>query len=77
MKWPNIDQVRNFTPLPEHYVWDFLRADEIDVAIAFFETWFPSISVGLGSPSLGGMRKFSMMTGRFRRNRGADEERIG
>jgi len=50
MKWPTIDEVRSFTPLPIGYVWDFLKSDEIEVAIAFFKTWFPSIAVGMGSP---------------------------
>lgn len=52
MKWPTIDQVRSFTALPSGYTWDYLKREEIDVAIAFFKTWFPSISVGLGSPFL-------------------------
>ncbi|MCQ6255363.1 GNAT family N-acetyltransferase [Pseudomonas sp. Q11] len=49
MKWPTIDEVRGFTPLPEDYEWDYLERDEISVAISFLETWFPSISVGTGS----------------------------
>lgn len=49
MIWPTIDEVRMFTPLPAGYTWDFLSHDEIDNAIAFFKSWFPSISVGMGS----------------------------
>lgn len=49
MKWPTIDQIRSFTVLPSGYTWDYLKCEEIDVAIDFFRTWFPSISVGLGS----------------------------
>ena len=50
MKWPTIDQIRSFTVLPSGYTWDYLKREEIDVAIIFFQTWFPSIRVGLGSP---------------------------
>jgi ribosomal protein S18 acetylase RimI-like enzyme len=49
MKWPTIDEVRGFTPLPEGYEWDYLSRDEISVAMSFLESWFPSISVGIGS----------------------------
>ncbi|WP_223538157.1 GNAT family N-acetyltransferase [Pseudomonas sp. GL-B-16] len=49
MKWPTIDEVRGFTSLPNDYAWDFMDRDEISVAINFLETWFPSISVGVGS----------------------------
>ncbi|SSB98718.1 hypothetical protein SAMN04488697_113167 [Pseudomonas sp. 43mfcvi1.1] len=49
MKWPTIDQIRSFTVLPSGYTWDYLKRKEIDVAIIFFQTWFPSITVGLGS----------------------------
>jgi len=49
MNWPTIDEIRMFTPLPADYSWDLLRQDEIDIAITFFKTWFPSISVGMGS----------------------------
>ncbi len=49
MKWPTIDQVRDFVALPTGYAWDYIKREEIDVAIEFFRTWFPSISVGLGS----------------------------
>lgn len=49
MIWPTLDEIRKFTPLPAGYAWDVLRQDEINTAIAFFATWFPSISVGLGS----------------------------
>jgi hypothetical protein len=52
MKWPTIEQMREFTALPPGYVWDLLQPDEIEVAIAFFSTWFPAISVGMGSPLL-------------------------
>ncbi|WP_085687248.1 MULTISPECIES: hypothetical protein [unclassified Pseudomonas] len=52
MKWPTIDHVRSFTVLPSGYTWDYLKLEEIDVAIDFFRTWFPSISVGLGSQFL-------------------------
>lgn len=52
MKWPMIDQIRSFTVLPSGYTWDYLKREEIDVAIIFFQTWFPSITVGLGSPFL-------------------------
>jgi hypothetical protein len=49
MKWPTIDEVRGFTPLPDGYKWDYLDRDEIGVAMSFLETWFPSISVGIGN----------------------------
>ncbi len=52
MKWPTIDQIRSFTVLPSGYTWDYLKREEIDVAIIFLQTWFPSIRVGLGSPFL-------------------------
>ncbi|MFC6338046.1 hypothetical protein GIR22_09045 [Pseudomonas sp. CCM 7891] len=50
MKWPTINEVRSFTSLPSGYLWDHLKRDEIDIAMTFFKTWFPSISVGMGSP---------------------------
>jgi hypothetical protein len=50
MNWPTINEIRMFTPLPAGYSWDLLRYDEIAIAISFFKTWFPSISVGMGSP---------------------------
>lgn len=52
MNWPTINQIRSFTALPSDYTWDYLKREEINVAIDFFQTWFPSISVGLGSPFL-------------------------
>ncbi|HWH87681.1 MAG TPA: hypothetical protein VNV36_13015 [Pseudomonas sp.] len=52
MKWPTIEQIRSFTDLPSGYSWDYLKREEINVATDFFRTWFPSISVGLGSPFL-------------------------
>ncbi|RAU47994.1 MULTISPECIES: hypothetical protein [unclassified Pseudomonas] len=52
MHWPTINEIRMFTPLPAGYIWDFLRQDEIDIAVDFFKSWFPSISVGMGSSFL-------------------------
>ncbi len=36
MKWPTIDQVRDFVALPTGYAWDYIKREEIDVAIEFF-----------------------------------------
>lgn len=46
MKWPSINEIRVFTPLPEGYAWDLLSPAEIATAIEFFNTWLPSITVG-------------------------------
>jgi len=49
MNWPSLNEIRMFTALPTGYSWDLLRLEEIDSAISFFKTWFPSISAGMGS----------------------------
>jgi hypothetical protein len=43
MKWPTINEVRGFTPLPDDYAWDYFDRNEISVAMSFLGTWFPSI----------------------------------
>lgn len=49
MQWPALNTIQSLVDLPEGYSWDFLGADEINAAIEFFKTWFPSIAVGMGS----------------------------
>lgn len=49
MQWPSIEEISVMAPLPEGYHYALMTPADIASVVDAIRTWFPSVTVGLGS----------------------------